>query len=93
MSTKYFTLEEVAGQYLPTDLKDPTRWLRRRLNSRELRGTRFGRTWRMSDAQIAFMLRKLSTDAEVPEPSIPKSDPPQPTSLIDGLSARSRARL
>lgn len=83
------TLAAVAAEHLPPDWIDGERWLARRLNRKELRGKKFGRTWVMTDADVAYMLSKYSN--EVAEPvEIPA---PQPLSVADGLSARSRRRL
>jgi hypothetical protein len=78
---------------LSDQVKDPERWLRRRLNSRELRGVRVGREWQMTDSHVQFLLRKYSTDAEVPEPEESKPPSPEVISISDGLSARSARRL
>jgi len=53
---KSYELSEVAREYLPGALKDPERWLRRKLNARVFPGTRVGRHWVMTDHQIQAML-------------------------------------
>jgi hypothetical protein len=92
---KTHTLAEVAAVFrLAERVRDPIRWLTRRLNSHELRGIRIGRTWLMTDDHIEFMVRKYSTDGEVPEPT--PAEPvtePEVVEIIDGLSPRSRRRL
>jgi hypothetical protein len=93
---KTHTLTEVADMLrLADQVKDPTRWLRRRLNSSELRGIRVGREWQMTDDHVQFLLRKYSNDDQVPEPKPAEPPAPEPevVSIIDGLSARSRLRL
>jgi hypothetical protein len=91
------TLAEVATMLrLSEQVKDPERWLKRRLNSRELRGVRVGREWRMTDDHVRFLVKKYSTDDQVPEPE-PPAEPvapvPEVGSIVDGLSPRSRRRL
>jgi hypothetical protein len=87
-----YELSEVAALYLPAALSDPERWLRRRLNARIFPGTRVGRHWVMTEAQVAAMLKALSTDDEItPEPEPAETD--APVSFLDGLSPRSRNRL
>lgn len=76
---------------LPSEWTDTVRWLSRRLNSGELRGVRFGRTWRMRPADIDFMLSKYSNDQVVDHQESEVASP-QP-SFADSLSPRSRARL
>jgi hypothetical protein len=103
---KTHTLTEVADMLrLADQVKDPERWLRRRLNSRELRGVRVGRHWHMTDAHVRFMLQLYSTDDQVVEPKpveladspdnpeFSAASPPPVISIADGLSARSRRRL
>jgi len=53
-------LDDVVRAHLPAEWTDGKRWLTRRLNRKELRGRRFGRTWRMTDSDIAFMLGKFA---------------------------------
>ncbi len=96
--THRFELDEVAQTYLPAALKDPTRWLRRKLNAGELRGRRYGRHWTMSADDVAFMLAVVSNDKQVtagPGPAAPEQEQAavQPVSIVDGMSARSRRRL
>ena len=89
------SLKEVAANHLPPEWTDGERWLRRRLNSGELTGTRLGRTWVMDDADIAYMLRR-GRNAEPPaavertaEPAVSSED----LSFAAGLSEQSRRRL
>jgi hypothetical protein len=55
-----YALDDVVRAHLPAEWTDGKRWLTRRLNRKELRGRRFGRTWRMTDSDIAFMLGKFA---------------------------------
>lgn len=87
-----YELSEVAEKYLPAKLRDPERWLRRRLNARVFPGTRVGRHWVMTEAQVQTMLRTLGTENEVaPEPE--PAEPEAPNSFLESLSPRSRNRL
>jgi AAA+ ATPase superfamily predicted ATPase len=89
---KRYELSEVAAEYLPRALKDPERWLRRKLNARAFPGTRVGRHWVMTEEQVAAMLKLLGTEDEVSTPE-PKPVEPDAASFLDGLSPRSRRRL
>jgi hypothetical protein len=86
------SLAEVAAAHLPAEWKDGRRWLASRLNRGELRGVRFGRTWRMRDADVAYMLARYSNDDSQVEDK-PKRVATEPASVVDGLSERSRRRL
>jgi hypothetical protein len=88
--TETYSLNQVAAEHLPPEWKDPERWLRVRLNRRELRGVRLGRTWRMRESDIAYMLARYSS-TEVAPPQATSSS--QPVSVLGGLSQRSRSRL
>jgi hypothetical protein len=91
-----YTLAEVSSMLrLGEQVKDPERWLRRRLNSSELRGVRVGRAWWMTEDHIQFLVTKYSNDQQVPEPTPAEPVAPEPEvgSIVDGLSARSRRRL
>jgi hypothetical protein len=92
MSTVSYSLAEVAEAHLPREWKDAERWLSRRLNRRELRGVRFGRVWRMREADIDYMLSRYSNEDAVTEP-VSATRTSGPVSVADGLSARSRRRL
>lgn len=83
-----YSLDEVAAKHLPAEWKDGRRWLAARLNRGELRGVRFGRAWRMRDTDVAYMLAHYSND-ETPQ----RSAAPEPSSVVGGLSERSRNRL
>lgn len=82
------SLGEVAAEHLPKHWKDGARWLSQRLNRGELRGVRFGRSWRMRDRDIAYMLSRYSNDQAPTEHAAT-----EPASVVDGLSQRSRNRL
>lgn len=79
---KTYSLAEVAAQHVPSEIKDPVRWLAMRLNRGELRGVRMGRYWRMRDSDIEYMLARYSNDQPAPSPCI-----------VDGLSERSQRRI
>ena len=90
MTEASYSLDDVVSAHLPAEWTDGRRWLTRRLNRKELRGRRFGRTWRMTDSDIAYMLEKFANftqDYQV------DAQPPEATSVADGLSARSARRL
>lgn len=91
MTEETYSLEEVAAAHLPMHWKNPTRWLVERLNRRELRGVRFGRTWRMRERDVEFMLSRYANDGKVT--SQPKPAPGEATCIADGLSQRSRRRI
>jgi len=89
-----FSLAEVAAMVLPPEWKDPERWLRRRLNRGEISGYRVGREWRMTQRDVADFIerhRKPVASPVVAAAALPQTAPT--VSIIDGLSARSRARL
>lgn len=81
-----YSPEEVAAAHLPAEWKDRVRWLKRRLKSGEIPGKKIGRgVYRMTDAHInAWLSSQDDADEEVQEVAS--------VSIIDGLSARSRAR-
>lgn len=91
-----YSLAEVSA-ILQLTVKDPERWLRRRLNSGELRGVRLGRDWRMRRQDVEFMMRLYANDHLVDAADRPEPEPAvEPTPVVDimaGLSARSRKRL
>jgi hypothetical protein len=105
---KTYSLAEVAAQHLPTMWKDPERWLSRRIARNELRGIRSAPTlrgpgsgWAMRESDIQYLLQYIeyhyTNDGLVPEipdrtPAEPPK-PPEPVTVADGLSARSRRRL
>lgn len=85
---KTHSLADVAAEHLPAEWKNPTRWLKMRLNRGELRGIRLGRAcWRMSDEDITYMLTRYHNGAAT-EPVAA-----EPVSIVDGISARSRRRV
>lgn len=86
--TAAYTLEQVAAQYLPPHWTDGERWLRRRLNRGELSGYKVGREWMMSEHDVQdFLARHHNSVAAQSDESV------APTSVVDGLSLRSRRRL
>lgn len=91
MTEATYDLDVVAAQHLPKHWKNPTRWLAERLNRGELKGVHLGRTWRMRDRDIDYMLKKYSNDEQVS--GSPKPVAPEAHSVMDGLSQRSRNRL
>jgi len=93
MNEDTFSLEEVAAAHLPRHWKNPTRWLVERLNRGELRGVRFGRTWRMRERDVEFMLSRYANDQSVTINGQLKPVAVEATCVVDGLSARSRRRV
>jgi hypothetical protein len=88
MSETTYSLAEVADMHMPAEIKNPVRWLNIRLARGELHGIRFsnrgpGSTWRMRESDIDYMLNRYSNNNTQPEP----------VTVADGLSARSRQRL
>ncbi|WP_188113087.1 hypothetical protein [Mycobacterium simiae] len=87
---KTYSLADVAAAHgLHEVSKDPVRWLSMRLNRGELRGIRFGRYWRMSEADVQFMLDKYHNGAT--------GEPPKPAaaelaSAVDGIARRGTTR-
>lgn len=71
-------------------LKDPQLWLMRRLRSGRFRGFKVGHNWFMTAADVEAAKESLYA----PTPLEPEPEPePESTSIIDGLSPRSRRRL
>lgn len=91
MTERTYSLAEVAAEHLPAHWKNPQRWLIERLNRRELRGVRFGRTWRMRERDVQYLLDRYANDGKVN--SQPKPAAVEATCIADGLSARSRRRI
>lgn len=87
-----YSLSEVAAAHLPTELKDPVRWLTMRLSRGEIRGVQIGRYWRMRESDVEYMLSKYSNDAKASGRNVALA--PTPASLADGfgISLRSRRR-
>jgi hypothetical protein len=89
MSETTYSLSEVAAMHMPAEIKNPVRWLNQRLARGELHGIRFsnrgpGSTWRMRESDIDYMLNRYSNN---------NTPTPEPVTVADGLSARSRRRL
>lgn len=92
MTTRTYSLAEVAATYLPPEWTDGVRWLARRLNRGEIDGYRVGRIWRMTDGDVDAFISgrrntKTKTTGGVAAPTTPATPP---VSIRDGLSARSR---
>jgi hypothetical protein len=81
------SVAEVAARYLPSHWTDAERWLRRRLNRGEISGYQVGREWMMTDADIEDFITRRRNKVEL------ASTPAPATSIVDGLSARTRQRL
>lgn len=92
MTEQTYSLGEVAQAHLPAEWTDAIRWLTRRLNSGQLTGYRVGRTWRMRERHVQYLLDKYSNDGgevgRMPTPVVRETK-----SVLDGLSQRSRNRL
>lgn len=95
MTVRMYSLEEVAEQCLPAQWTDSARWLARRLNRGELRGSRFGRVWMMSDDDIEYLVAKHRNVATAADAGAAVNEVTSSAGLsfIDGLSDRSRSRL
>lgn len=90
------TLDEVAAVNLPADLKDGRRWLATKVRAGDIAATKIGRTWYMTDGQIAAMFEGLANRRGVHTPPKTPEAPPETApaaSIVDGLSERSRRRL
>lgn len=86
-----YSLAEVAAILLPAEWTDGERWLARRLNRGELNGYRVGKVWRMTDGHLDENIRLLSNSVGAKPAEVQQA--PYPTSVLDGLSRRSRARI
>ncbi len=94
--TALHSLPEVAAMWgLGAELKEPVRWLTRRITSGKMRARKIGRNWYMTDADLDYNLQRLAnvvTASPPPpetEPTVaPASELPAPI----GLSARSARR-
>lgn len=87
-----YPLEDVAAAHLPKEWKNPVRWLKERLASGEIPGKELSRgVWVMTDKHIEAWL-----EGEAPPKQVvtePKPKPESVTSLVEGLSSRSHARI
>jgi hypothetical protein len=90
-----YTLDEVAAQWLPKHWTDSKRWLQRRLNRGEITGYKVGHDWMMTDADVEKMINRYRNSgvAAVKETPVESVSSPAVTSVVAGLSARSRRRL
>jgi hypothetical protein len=85
-----YSLAEVAAAHLPPEWVEPERWLRARLNRGEISGSRYGRTWTMDEDDVAEFVARHRNKPAQPVAHTPEAPP---TSIVDGLSERSRRRL
>jgi hypothetical protein len=69
-------------------LKDPNLWLMRRLRDGRFRGFKVGHNWFMTAADIEAAKESLYA----PAPPTPEPEREPASSIIDGLSERSRRR-
>jgi excisionase family DNA binding protein len=90
MTVQTFSLSEVAAMVLPPEWSDSERWLARRLNRGEIPGYRVGRKWRMTETQVDEFIERFTKGADN---IAPRAVAPEPMSVVDGLSPRSRRRL
>ncbi|MDD7813643.1 DNA-binding protein [Mycobacterium sp. CSUR Q5927] len=86
---KTYSLADVSAMVLPEEWTDGERWLTRRLNRGEIRGYRVGRIWRMTQDHIDWFIEHFSNRVKADAP-VERS---HPISVVDGLSARGRARV
>jgi len=89
---KTYSLAEVADIALPSDMKNPERWLREQLNRKVLRGYRVGQAWRMTHDQLVWNIDRLSNGAQEPGAEAVE-DQSEPVSILSGMSERARARI
>ena len=83
------SLAEVAALHVPPEIKNPIRWLRERLNRKEIPGKQLTRgVWVMTDADIE---KWINTRAETPTAT--EDTQPEVVSIADGLSQRARRRI
>jgi hypothetical protein len=66
-----YSLKEIATQICGNDVKDPERWLLRRIYSGEVRAIKVGRTYRMTQAQVDEALAALETKRTITSPTPP----------------------
>jgi hypothetical protein len=89
-----YSLAEVAALCLPAEWNGVL-WLSRQLNAGRIRGYKVGRTWRMTDKDVAAFIdsgRKPAKPAAVTSATA-DVEPAPPSSILEGLSPRSRARV
>jgi hypothetical protein len=75
-----YSLKEVATLICGGDLKDPERWVLRRIYAGKFRAIKVGRSYRMTQEQVDAALKALET------PSMPQT--PSATSGLTPLSRR-----
>lgn len=94
ITPRSYSLAEVAAMYLPPEWKDGARWLSRRISAGRIPGYRVGRTFRMTDADVDAWIESCRPKPAKPAPDVADTNPPTPpTTVYDGLTPRSRARL
>lgn len=79
-----YSLPEVASLICGNDLKDPERWVLRRIYSGQFRALKVGRTYRMTQEQLDEAISSL----EPQRPAFPDADVSGPTAA----SLRRRTR-
>lgn len=91
-----YSLAEVAAAVLSEGLADPERWLTSRINRGQIPAYRAGRTWRMTDADVAaFIEFQRNTLKPRPKPAPAAAPAVEPAvgeatvRAVTGLSARS----
>lgn len=89
-----YSLEEVAAQHLPTEWKEPVRWLKTRISRGEIKAKRISRgVYRMTDAQIeAWLAADPAPRAQPDVVAEPTEEAGAVTPIIGGLSPRCRRR-
>lgn len=75
------TIAEVAADWeLHKDMQNPERWLKEQIRAGRIRARKIGRTWRMTDADIAHALDVFAnTTPATPEPAVELPRIGQPT--------------
>jgi len=82
------TLAEVAEtMQLAKVMKEPERFLTRQLKLGRIRGRKIGRTWMMTDADVAYALEQFANPAPEPNP-----EPVAPSGALSVGSMRRRRR-
>ena len=83
------TLAEVAEtMQLAKVMKEPERFLTRQLKLGRIRGRKIGRTWMMTDADVAYALEQFANPAPAAKPQ-----PVTPSAALSVGSMRRRRRV
>jgi hypothetical protein len=83
------TLAEVAEtMQLAKVMKEPERFLTRQLKLGRIRGRKIGRTWMMTDADVAYALEQFANPERQPRP-----EPVAPAGAPSVASMRRRRRV